>query len=89
MRILEDEWKAYDTVTAEDLCVGRFMRLFKEVSSLEYIHAHCQPYLTEDLEYMVRLIDRVVEGKKNYMSSSGTLMLLIRSIRNKLERMLL
>jgi len=84
MRVLDDIPELYDVITAEDLCVGRFVRLLQEVTSVEYAHAHYNPYPPEDIEYIVGLIEKVTQEKEAQINSSRPLASLVRLIQAKL-----
>lgn len=88
MRVLDDMPELYDVITAEDLCVGRFVRLLQEVSSVEYVHTHCSPYPPEDIEYIAGLVERITQEKQAQINSSRAMRFLIRSIHVKLAQLL-
>ena len=88
MRVLDDTHQVYDVETAEDLCVGRLVRLFKEVSAIEYVHTTCNPYPPEDIEYMVSLMGKITQEKQAQINSSRPLASLVKSIQTKLCRLL-
>jgi len=88
MRVLDDTHQVYDMETAEDLCVGRLVRLFKEVSAIEYVHTTCNPYPPEDIEYMVSLMGKITQEKQAQINSSRPLASLVKLIQTKLCRLL-
>lgn len=88
MRVLADAHQPYDVMTTEDICVGRFVRLLQEVSAVEYVHTHCNPYPPEDIKYMINLMEKITQEKQAQINSSRLLTSLVGSIQAKLARLL-